>query len=98
MEERCHCIVLQHLRKGFRSIYRYGESLITISTILASAMATQLNDKDREPEFSEINAIIFDDKSMIATKRNKIGTVILFLALILSALGLLLPKLFRLLF
>ncbi len=80
------------------SFYSYGVSLITVSTILAAAMATQLNDKEQEKNFSIIKAKIFDDKSMIVTKKNKIAMPFLFVALIISALGLLLPILFRLIF
>ena len=79
-------------------LHGYGVSLITISTILAAAMATQLNDRDREREFSQVKAKLFDDKLMIVTKQNKIALPFLFVALILSALGLLLPILFRLIF
>ncbi len=83
-------IVISELEsKG--SVFGYGVSLITVTTILASAMATQLNDKEREKEFSEIKAEIFKDKSMIKTKRNKIAMPFLFVALILAALGLLFP-------
>ncbi|MFW9853202.1 MAG: hypothetical protein ACFFDS_09675, partial [Candidatus Thorarchaeota archaeon] len=71
------------------SLFDYGVSLITVATILAAAMASQMNDKEREKEFSLIKSEIFNDKSMIITKKNRISMPFLFIALILAALGIL---------
>ncbi len=75
------------------SFYGYGVALITVTTILAAAMGTQMNDKEREKELADIKAKIFDDKSMIISKRDKIALPILIIAFVLAALGMLLPLL-----
>lgn len=73
------------------SYYSYGVTAITVATILASAMATQLYNKRRERDFSHIKAKIYEDESMIITKIDRLAFPILILALALSILGLLLP-------
>ncbi len=73
------------------SFFGYGVTLITVTTILATAMAAQLNDREREMEFSHIKAKIYDNESMIITKGNWYAIPVLIIALIIAALGLLLP-------
>lgn len=73
------------------SYYSYGVTAITVTTILASAMAAQLSDKERERDFSHVKAKIYDDESMIITKMNRLAIPVLIIALALSILGLLLP-------
>lgn len=75
------------------SYYSYGVTIITITTILATAMTVQLNDKEREKEFSHIKAKIYNDESMIVTKMNRIAMPVLFVALTLSILALIVPLL-----
>ena len=84
--------------EGKASFFGYGVTLITVTTILAAAMAAQLNDKEREREYSHIKAEIYDDKSMIITKGNNLAIPVLIIALILAALGLLLPLLYGFIF
>lgn len=73
------------------SYFSYGITIITITTILASAMATQLGDQAIERDFSHIKAKIYQDESMIITKVNRLAIPVLIIALVISVLGLLIP-------
>ncbi|MHA1124053.1 MAG: hypothetical protein ACTSO7_04610 [Candidatus Heimdallarchaeota archaeon] len=73
------------------SFSNYGVTLITVTTILATAMAAQLNEKEREVDFSHIKAEIYDDKSMIIKKKINYAIPLLIAALIFAILGLILP-------
>ncbi|MHA1738456.1 MAG: hypothetical protein ACTSXA_12555 [Candidatus Heimdallarchaeota archaeon] len=73
------------------SFYGYGVTIISVTTILAAALASQLNDKEREKDFSHIKAEIYDDKSMIITKRINFALPLLIVALVFAILGLILP-------
>ncbi len=73
------------------SYYTYGLTIITIATILASAMATQLGDQDRERDFSHIKAKIYQNDDLIIKKVNRIAIPVLIIALVIAILGLLVP-------
>jgi len=84
--------------ESIASYYSYGVTLITVATILASAMAAQINDKEREKEFSHIKANIYDDEKLIITQENNYAIPVLIVALVISALGLIIPLIFGLIY
>jgi len=84
--------------EGNASFYSFGVTLIMISTILATAMAAQLNDKERDKEFSLVKAKIYEDNTMIIEKENRFAMLVLILAFLLSALGLLIPIIYGFIF
>ncbi|NHJ47646.1 MAG: hypothetical protein FK733_07655 [Asgard group archaeon] len=86
------------------SYYSYGVTLITVATILATAMSAKLSDKEREKEFFVIKSAIdkkeeFDQtKDFEKPKENKFAIPVLIVALVLSALGLVVPLLYGVIF
>ena len=79
------------------SYYNFGITVITITTILATAMANRISDKENAKEFSPVKAKILEDDKYLITKTKKWSMVLLFVALIFAIAGLLIPPLIGLL-
>jgi len=79
------------------SYYNFGITVITIATILATAMANRKSDKESAKGFSPVKAKILEDDKYLITKTRKWPMVLLFIALIFAIAGLLIPPLIGLL-
>ncbi|NHJ31720.1 MAG: hypothetical protein FK732_02550 [Asgard group archaeon] len=79
------------------SFYVFGITAITITTILASAMANRISDKESDKEFSPVKAKILEDDSLIITKTKNWPMILLLLALVLAIAGLIIPPIIGLL-
>ena len=84
------------------SFYSYGVTIITVATILSTAMASKISDNTSELEFYDFKNKLYtkheikDDSEPPA--RNRYAIPVLIIALIFAALGLLFPILYRLIF
>jgi len=83
--------------EGVVSYYNFGITAITIATILATAMANRISDKESAKRFSPVKAKILEDDKYLITKTKKWPMVLLFVALIFAIAGLLIPPLVGLL-
>lgn len=83
--------------EGIVSYYNFGLTAITIATILATAMANRISDKESAKRFSPVKAKILEDDKYLITKTKKWPMVLLFVALIFAIAGLLIPPLIGLL-
>lgn len=68
-----------------------GVSVTTIATVLSTAMASRLESKKSDHEISVLRADIIKDPSVIKTEKDKLAIIGLTSALVIAALGLLLP-------
>ncbi len=68
-----------------------GVSVTTIATVLSTAMASRLESKKSDHDISVLRADIIKDPSIIKPSKDKLAIIGLTSALVIAALGLLLP-------
>ncbi len=77
--------------EGYANRITIGVAITTVAVVLVAAMANRLADKKNDHDFSQIRADILKNRALIVTERDMLAYLVLFLAILISVIGLILP-------